>query len=195
MRSHLTVKQMLFVDFLLGEAHGNQTAAARMAGYRGDARQLAVQASVNMKNAKIRELISSKLASLVEPSLSALQDGLGATRQKVFLTKEGEILYAAPEADHKVRISAATRILNHYQRTSSGDTCGSDDDVAPGGTGVLELPSPLAPGSIAEHCGDDGIHVVDKLDSADRDLLQQVERIDAQLATLDTESDEADGER
>ncbi len=192
MGRRLTVKQTMFANFLVGAAHGNGTVAARMAGYRGDARQLAVQASVNMKNKRIQELISKKLELLVEPSLSVLEDGLNATKQRAFMAKDGEILYGEPEPDHRVRVATAARILDHYERSSGADTGSLDDGVGRGDTEIVELPALTARGGDGEVHDRDGTHV-DQFDPDDRVLLQQVEEIDAKLAALDREPDGADG--
>src|ERR1700739_1628468 len=120
MAQKLTVKQHKFVAFLLGAANGNGTLAARLAGYRGDDRQLAVQASVNRRNSVIQQIISERLAAMVEPGLKRLAEGLDATRRRVFLTKTGEIVYTDPEPDHRVRTRTANQILDRYERTSNG---------------------------------------------------------------------------
>src|SRR5208282_5273283 len=82
MEHRLTLKQRKFVACLLGPANGNQTLAARMAGYRGDDRQLAVQGSVNMRNPKIQEMMIEGLGPLLEPSMKAYAEGLVATKRR-----------------------------------------------------------------------------------------------------------------
>src|SRR4051812_21760757 len=60
----LTVKQRLFVSYYLGEAKGNGTAAARMAGYAVPTEQ----AYENLRKPHIRAAIDAKLAG---PALAA----------------------------------------------------------------------------------------------------------------------------
>ena len=128
MRQILTLKQRLFAAAWIGPAMGNQTRAARMAGYRGDDRQLAVQGSVNMKNPKIQEMMIERLSPLLEPSMKAYAEGLVATRRRAFLTQKGEIVYSSPEIDHRVRVGTADRILDRYERLSARQAAGPDAD-------------------------------------------------------------------
>ena len=68
MARRLTLKQLKFAMYLIGAVNGNQTLAARLAGYKGNARQLAVQGSVNMKNPAIMQMIKGGLGPLVAPT-------------------------------------------------------------------------------------------------------------------------------
>jgi hypothetical protein len=54
---HLTYRQALFVSFYLGEANGNATEAARMAGY-AKAKQ---SGSANLRKSQIRAALDSRL--------------------------------------------------------------------------------------------------------------------------------------
>lgn len=58
----MTQKEQRFVDAYLGSAAGNGTAAARAAGYKGNARTLAVQANRMLRKADIRQAISEREA-------------------------------------------------------------------------------------------------------------------------------------
>ena len=124
-----TSKQRMFAAALIGPARGNQTLAARMAGYRGNDRQLAVQGSVNMRNPRVQQMITERLDTMVEPSLKVLMEGLSATKRRAFV-QAGEIRYTDPEPDHRVRTTTANRVLDLYQRTSYGYAAGPDADNA-----------------------------------------------------------------
>jgi len=136
----LTVKKQKFAIFLLGAAHGNQTLACKMAGYKGDSRQLSVQGSVNIRDPRIQQMIRERLEGMVEPSLRALEAGLSATKRRAFMTKTGEIRYTDPEPDHRVRTATGDRVLDRYQRTSSGDAADFDIDAVSAHEGGTEPP-------------------------------------------------------
>lgn len=165
----LTVKQRLFAEFLLGAANGNATLAARMAGYRGDDRQLAVQAHVNRRHVVIQQIINERLAALAEPSLKRLEEGLDATKRRAFMTKTNELVYTDFEPDHRVRTNTANRILDRLERTFS--------------------PQPTDPHATDTNQENDGSvqpqQKVDDLDSTDRSLLRQTSEIDARVAEID----------
>lgn len=59
----LTEKQRRFVEAYMGEAAGNATEAARLAGYRGNDATLAAVGAENLKKPLIREAIDSRVAS------------------------------------------------------------------------------------------------------------------------------------
>jgi phage terminase small subunit len=61
MLDELSVKEQLFVNAYLGEALGNGTKSARIAGYQGDDSTLAVQAVKLLRKAKITGAIQSEL--------------------------------------------------------------------------------------------------------------------------------------
>ena len=85
------------------------------------------------------------------------------------MTKNGDIVYTEAEADHKVRLLAATIILRvHGQQ--------HDDEQQPGN------PHQEAdPGTPAEEA---------QLDPADRVLFEQATKIEAELAKVDRELDD-----
>jgi len=188
MGRRLTTKQQKYAAFLAGAANGNQTLAARMAGYLGDRRQLAVQGSVNMRNPQIQLLFREKLEAMVEPSLGALAKGLNATKRRAFMTEEGEIRYSDPEPDYRVMTATADRILDRYQRTCA-DYAGDSDsktDVVPAQEDGPELPQEVCDG--AETDGGAGYGTdVDQLDPTNRVLVEQVAKIDEELAQIDRE--------
>ncbi len=59
----LTKKQQRFVEYYVGEANGNGTKAARLAGYSGDEVATAVAASRLKRDPKIKEAIDKELAN------------------------------------------------------------------------------------------------------------------------------------
>jgi phage terminase small subunit len=59
----LTLKQAAFVEHLMTDARGNQTEAARLAGYSGEADVVKVTASQLMKHEGVRAAIAEKLTA------------------------------------------------------------------------------------------------------------------------------------
>jgi len=169
MEPRLTLKQRKFVTCLLGPANGNQTLAARMAGYRGDDRQLAVQGSVNMRNPKIQEMMIEGLGPLLEPSMKAYAEGLVATKRRAFLTQKGEIVYSNPEIDHRVRVGTADGILDRYERLSTRQAAGPDADD------TVQQRSQDGTGPEKEVAG---------LDSTDRNPISRSSEMDEKLTEI-----------
>jgi len=75
----LTEKQRKFVEAYLGEANGNGTKAAEIAGYGGDTKTLGITAVKNLRKINIRKAIDERTKD----------DGSIATREErqAFLTK------------------------------------------------------------------------------------------------------------
>ena len=188
MRQILTFKQQMFAAALLGPARGNQTRAARMAGYKGSDPQLAVQGSVNMKNPQIQQMITERLGPLLEPSLKAYAEGLVATKRRAFLTKAGAIVYTDPEPDHRIRTATANQVLDRYQRTS-GHTAGSGADVVPAHEGGAEPQNEVVDDAKTEGCAESE-KVLAVMDPTDRMLIRAAAEIDQQIAQLDGETSE-----
>ena len=189
MARRLTMKQQRFAAFLGGAANGNQTLAARMAGYRGDDRQLAVQGSVNMRNPKIQEMMIEVLGPLLEPSMKAYAEGLVATKRRAFLTKAGAIVYTDPEPDHRIRTATANQVLDRCERSSNGYASSSDADVIPGQEDGAEPQREVADDAKTGAGVNHGIDVA-QLDPADRALFEQATVIEAELAAIDREHDD-----
>lgn len=59
----LTEKQRRFVEAYMGEAAGNGTEAARLAGYKGNSRTLGQVASENLAKPDIAKAIASEVAA------------------------------------------------------------------------------------------------------------------------------------
>ena len=167
--------------FMIGAANGNQTVAARMAGYAGNARQLAVQGSVNMRNPRIQQMISEKLDEMVEPSLRALAEGLNATKRHTSVTKSGEFRYSDPEPDHRVRTATASRVLERRERVSKSYAAGfeADEDRA-------ELQKEVAGQSNTEGRAESEKKLV-VADPTDRMLVRELAEIDQQIGKLEGE--------
>jgi len=113
-RPKLTAKQTRFAAAYVET--GNGTRAARIAGYKGDDNQLAVQASVNLRNPKIQQLIAD---SLLAPAMMAVREALVATKSRHFC-HEGEIISTAPEPDHHIRLQAADRVFKALSKAGAG---------------------------------------------------------------------------
>lgn len=95
----LTEKQRRFVEAYMGEADGNATEAARIAGYSGDEAALAVRGSENVRKRKIRIAIRERVK----------KDPLIATRKERqhFWTKvmHGELEGEDPTLNERLRAS------------------------------------------------------------------------------------------
>lgn len=57
----LTVKQQLFIEAYLGKANGNATEAARLAGYSGNDKTLAVVGNENLSKPYLAEMVAERL--------------------------------------------------------------------------------------------------------------------------------------
>lgn len=85
----LTLKQQLFVDAYLGEANGNATEAARIAGYASPR----IQGSENLTKPDIRAAIDSRLAQSAMSSAEVLarlsEHASGSIGDVITLTEDG----------------------------------------------------------------------------------------------------------
>jgi phage terminase small subunit len=70
----LTTKQQLFIEAYLGEAKGNGTAAARIAGYKGNDKQLGVMASQNLAKPSIASRVRARVESAAMNANEVLQE-------------------------------------------------------------------------------------------------------------------------
>ena len=73
-RDKLTSKQMLFANHYI--KYRNGTEAARVAGYKGTDKALAVQANKNLKNANILDYINKRLEKVDKKEILSLQEVL-----------------------------------------------------------------------------------------------------------------------
>jgi len=67
----LPLKRQRFVEALLGEAQGNATEAARIAGYKGNAKTLQVMGSQLISNPIVRDALAKARDSLAEETKRA----------------------------------------------------------------------------------------------------------------------------
>lgn len=71
--SKLTLKQEMFVNAYLGEAKGNATEAARIAGYKGNDVTLGQVGAENLKKPQIAELIENRTSEAAMSAAEVLQ--------------------------------------------------------------------------------------------------------------------------
>lgn len=118
---HLPERMRRFVDAYMGEANGNGTRAARIAGYAGDDNTLAVQASALLRNPKVKRAREARLEN----------DALVAGRMERvrWLTKvmRGEI--DAPNLRERLAAQEALSKLAGEQVTKVAQTNAAGEDV------------------------------------------------------------------
>ncbi len=124
-----TFKQELFAAEYV-KTNGNGVAAARAAGYKGNAKQLAVQACVNRQNPTVQQTIAAMMESLQRPAVEQLAEALHADKQRCFVNKDGEIIYSEPEPDYATRLKAVKLVFEH--RPAFCDTEAPTDNVQTG---------------------------------------------------------------
>jgi hypothetical protein len=114
----LTVRQRLFIDHLLGDAGGNATKAAALAGYASDNRQsLNQMASRLLSYVKVRESIARRMAraNLTADWLKEMTAALAASNMGTFLSlgDDGE-----PRLDWKQaeRLGAFVQIRKYKEK-------------------------------------------------------------------------------
>ena len=158
----LTSRQRKFGDAYLDpkQAKGNGTLAAKIAGYKGGANQLAVQAHHNLRNQKVRHYIAAQLNFLSERALQRLEEALDATTSRVFMDKNGTLVCSEPAADHRVRVVAARFILELQSKCAA---VGQNDD-----------------GNVAAD-----VLGAEEINQNDRALSERIDAIDAELDKLD----------
>lgn len=170
-----TAKQRMFADALFGRAKGNQTLAARMAGYGGNDAVLSVQGSRNMKNPNVQQLIEEKFKPMLEGSLEVYAQALSATTRKAFMTRQGEVKYSNPEPYWKVKMDAANRVLKHFEQPLVHEEPSREPDVAKNEDNA-ELQ-----------------HEISSLSAADRTLIARTCVVEQRLADVDRQlSEDAD---
>ncbi len=112
-RKKPTFRQMKFAAAYIDPraGNGNGVAAARAAGYQGGAGQLAVQASTNLRNANVQELINEAVGTLMKVAMRRLAESLNATTTKIVFYK-GEFVTSDPVPDHRVRLAAIALLVH-----------------------------------------------------------------------------------
>jgi len=177
-------------------ANGNGTLASKIAGYRGRNTQLAVQASVNLRNPRIRQAIAQALdeqGCTLERAAVAVADAMQATKRRSFLDKSGNIIYADAEPDHRTRLHAAA-IRFHLEPSAGFD---DEEGVGEQVGGADQQANPVAQNAEAgglDRAGESDTDDLAQLNPADRALFERVAEIDVELAGLDRELDDRGGE-
>jgi phage terminase small subunit len=132
----LTSKQRLFVAYYLGEAKGNATQAARMAGYSSPQKQgsqllakTRIRAAIESKLAKVAMSADEVLARLSEFAAADLSDFIS-------VTDDGEGWVDLTRTKKRLRI---VKKLKFTKRTFEREGLSTTDQTA-----EIELHSPLA---------------------------------------------------
>lgn len=92
----LTEKQRRFVEAYMGEAAGNGTEAARLAGYKGSAKTLGVVATENLAKPSVRAAIDARVAA--DPKIATRQ------QRQEFWTK---VMLGEEDAEMRDRLKAS----------------------------------------------------------------------------------------
>jgi hypothetical protein len=172
-RRNPTPKQTKFSCAYIA-ANGNGVAAARDAGYRGNAKQLAVQACRNLKNPTVRQTIAAMVDALVEPALLRVAEAMDAMKIRSFLTKDGIVVCSPPEPDQKVRLDAIRLVFE-----LRGTWCNTS--VAAGGHQGHEQDRPSE-----KHSAQTSM-AMSEMDPADRIAFREAGEIEEQLAEVERE--------
>lgn len=94
----LTLKQQRFINAYLGEAKGNATQAARLAGYSGDDHALRVQGARTLANASVRAHVDEVLQA---EALSAAEVLRELTAVATAPTEHFMTVVRGPEVDEE----------------------------------------------------------------------------------------------
>jgi hypothetical protein len=221
----LTVKQSKFVAAYLdpAAANGNGTLAAKLAGHQGNNNVLAVQASTNLRNPKIQQIISAGLEPLIPRAFACLGEALDATTSENFLAKDGNIVTTPPVPDHKVKVEASKVVFGLASKFGvagsepepmgptnpgappDGNDSGTTNPGAPldgNDSGTANPGAPLDgndsgtanPGAPLNR-NDSGTAVQwEDLEPGDRALISELRKIDAELDDIDLHSGDHGGD-
>ncbi len=128
----LTAKEELFISHYLGDAKGNGTEAARLAGYKGSDATLATQSWRLLKNAEIRAHIRERLDNVdasAERTIRELSDVAFAEWRDFLLIKTdpktGETVEVRMDLANKVK-SLETLMKYHKLLTDKMQLAGAD---------------------------------------------------------------------
>jgi hypothetical protein len=88
MTQGLNIKQTAFVAAYLGEANGNATEAARIAGYKGNNTTLAVVGAENIRKPYIAEAIEQAKAAILDKGIAVKQSRIDALNDRWALLKQ-----------------------------------------------------------------------------------------------------------
>jgi hypothetical protein len=161
----LTLKQAKFAAAYPdpAAANGNGTLAAKLAGYKGNNDQLAVQASVNLRNPKIQQVISARVDTLALHALDRLGELVDATKSEPLLNEEGTLIYTDPVPHHKIQLEAIKFLFELRSKCSVSAPEQVGDDEA----------------------NDESCVQWEDLEEADRALIRQATEIEVELAEID----------
>jgi hypothetical protein len=173
-----TVKQLRFAATYVDPlgANGNGVVAARIAGYRGSARQLAVQAHSNLKNQTVQQTIAEMVDALVVPALQRVGEAMDAVTVRPFLTKSGTIVYAQPQADQKARLEASKLVFELRRACGNAPVAAVSCQQEHGHDRPPE-----------DKCAAPMSAAVSEMDPADRIAFREAGEIEKQLAEVDRE--------
>jgi len=191
----LTLKQSRFATAYPDPngANGNGVAACKTAGYSGSANSLAVQASANLRDPRIRRRIAEALDAqgcTVECATRAVAEAMQATKRRGLLNKEGKIIYTDSEPDHKIRLHAAAMRLHLEVASLSEELDEEESEVgrradSAGQEASSSLPQ-ADPGELHGPVTED----LGSLNPADRLLFEKAIALDGELIQLDREQDD-----
>lgn len=107
-KRRLTEKQRRFVEAYMGEAAGNATEAARLAGYKGNANQLGSIGTENLQKPAIQEAIAlrvacSPLVATREERQAFYTRVMKGEEQDVRVTATGEEIRTAPALKERMK--------------------------------------------------------------------------------------------
>ena len=110
----LNYRQRLFVEAYIGEANGNATEAARIAGYSGNDNALGVVGHGLLRNSKIQSLITRRVSCVAMSSSEVL-----ARMAEIATSDIGEFIDIKPDGSYRLNLSKRkrTRLLKKLKTT------------------------------------------------------------------------------
>jgi phage terminase small subunit len=139
---HLTVKERRFIEAYLGEAGGNGTQAAEIAGYGGSRHTLKCVAQEVLRRPEVRAAITSLMEHdpLVPSRIERLRFLGSVMRGEAFgerMNAEGDVVKVGPSiGDRQQACRQLGELAGDFRRAAKGD---SDEDALPPGLSIDEL--------------------------------------------------------
>ncbi len=132
----LSPKQRLFVSAYLGQAKFNATAAARLAGYKGNAVTLGAVGAENLKKPQIKTAIDGGLTALTMPANEVLARITDIAKGKVtdVVDSDGRFDLKTAKANgkdgllKKIKIKRTSRVIR--ERDENGDVTDTDIETS-----------------------------------------------------------------
>lgn len=115
MANQLSIKQAMFVSAYLGEAKGNATEAARMAGYKGNDVTLGAVGAENLKKPLIMTAIENARTAILEQGISVKQSRIDALNDRWERMKQ-VIVERAVDPNMQHVPGGKTGLLVHQQK-------------------------------------------------------------------------------